>query len=250
MHLLSSNTFARLIASLLGWLLSAGKTLCLLLQVLLLVSSTLLLSVLCQELDAARLSCQEAELLLGEAEHRAAAANATAADQQDDIMQELRMLQAQLERTQLEKLRAERSRDGANSKLGRMMMVGVGSVSAVGSLRAGSPAGSPAKSTGSFVRRSAGDIPAGAFSKPRVSAPVSPTRLVDNVNSPVGTTPMQVAGSSGVNNSPRLLPGVKAVAAGHGGGFANASRRLGELQRELQQKDQQYNVHTGSSELL
>jgi hypothetical protein len=40
-----------------------------------------------QELDSTRLTCQEAELLLGEAECRAAAANASAVAQQDDIMQ-------------------------------------------------------------------------------------------------------------------------------------------------------------------
>lgn len=39
-----------------------------------------------QELDGTRMTCQEAELLLGEAECRAAAANASAVAQQDDIM--------------------------------------------------------------------------------------------------------------------------------------------------------------------
>ncbi|WIA35453.1 hypothetical protein OEZ86_003892 [Tetradesmus obliquus] len=51
-----------------------------------------------QELDGTRMTCQEAELLLGEAECRAAAANASAVAQQDDIMHELRTLQSQLER--------------------------------------------------------------------------------------------------------------------------------------------------------
>jgi hypothetical protein len=70
------------------------------------------------------MTCQEAELLLGDAECRAAAANASAVAQQDDIMQELRTLQTQLERSQLDKLRAERARDGVAAKLGRMLQAG------------------------------------------------------------------------------------------------------------------------------
>ncbi|KAF6264159.1 hypothetical protein COO60DRAFT_1698426 [Scenedesmus sp. NREL 46B-D3] len=116
-----------------------------------------------QELDTARMTCQEAELLLGEAECRAAAASASVTTQQDDIMQELHTLQTQLERSQLDKLRAERARDGVAAKLGRMLQAGNAtlrsSLQSMDDAPHQPPSGSPARSAvmAGFMKAACGD---------------------------------------------------------------------------------------------
>eukprot|EP00878_Enallax_costatus_P038313 GHUV01043511.1.p1 GENE.GHUV01043511.1~~GHUV01043511.1.p1 ORF type:complete len:512 (+),score=226.56 GHUV01043511.1:875-2410(+) len=205
-----------------------------------------------QELDATRMSCHEAELLLGQAESRAAAANANAAEQQDDIMQELRMLQVQLERTQLDKLRAERSRDGANAKLGRMMMAGAGvntgNTSAAGSLRGCTAASTPVKHTNGAGVGSLGG--AAGFNTVSASAPVSPLKGLANASPASSSQSQPRASNNSASSSPRgghlsiKVPGNRLSVRGPRS--PTGYSRVGELQ----QKDQQMDVRTTTSELL
>lgn len=155
------------------------------------------------------------------------------------------MLQVQLERTQLDKLRAERSRDGANAKLGRMMMSGVG-VSTSNLPIASGLRGSVARSLVMDDDASLAGV-AGFSHAHSTSAPVSPLKAVGSC-SPANSSPRPGVGGTSAHSSPRVnLLSVKAAGLPARGPLSPGSHmRLGELQ----QKDQQYDEHITSSELL
>lgn len=194
------------------------------------------------------MSCHETELLLGQAENRAAAADANAADQQDDIMQELRTLQVQLECTQLDKLRAERSRDDATAKLSRLMMAGVGVItgnpSAAGSLKGSTAASTPVKHTGGPGVCSPRGAP--GSSKVSASASASPSKGLGNSSTASSSRSHPRATNNSTCSSPRDKH-MSIKVAGNGLSVRGPRSPAGQSRvGEAQQKDQQYSVHTES----